>query len=141
MTGPAEGKVRITASISLVVDELGEEEVPFEATTYIHLKGYANAKVTHLDFEGGDMEELAEMLELTDRDARPDIRAVNNLLYLTVRDNVLVIELPFNLPEIACRGHMGYKEGGIYLGLCRELIEALEGYAYEVSGLEPLEAD
>ena len=49
MTGPAEGKLELNATVYLGSD--GKKYELKGAIVYIHLKGFAEARVTHLDIE------------------------------------------------------------------------------------------
>jgi hypothetical protein len=49
MTGPGEGKIKIDSNVG--IQTIGKPIPINNAEVYIHVKGYLNARVTHLDVE------------------------------------------------------------------------------------------
>jgi len=132
MTGPARGKVDLRADV--YVYPLSTEDMQYLSgvTVYGHLKGYARASVTHIDIEG-EVGEIIKLFGLDEADKRfVEIEAIGDALEVRhkSRDAGLLIEAglkDIDFGDAKCRGILGYKDNeGVFLGLCREIINKLE---------------
>lgn len=138
MTGPALGKVELRNAIIKVVTP-SSEEVISNAKVYIHMKGFARARVTHIDVEHVKLNELVPP------------KAGGYYRILGVANGVLIdfsnllpglgiIIANDKLNKVIKEGEMswcyvGGKPGGIYIGLRKHLISKLEDIIKEVCGV------
>jgi len=143
MTGPGPGKISVKAKVTLKVEGLAIPLRP--CSVYIHVKGYSRARVTHIDIESAKANEILRegegvyvtILHFKGGFAvRPRAR-----LYVNGR-RLAELTVKWEGPELvrpggSSVGFMGGKADGIYLGLKRELIAKLEGYAKGL-GVPPL---
>jgi hypothetical protein len=121
MTGPAEGKIDLPAQVFL-------DSKKIDAVIYVHLKGYALARVTHLDIESESL----------------NILPVKGGGFFTIRgiDSGIEIELKAHIVRVICsslnevlgvgkatRTWVGGKVDGIYVGFKKAEIEKLEKIA------------
>ena len=140
MTGPALGKIPLDAKVYLIG---GFSRVPLVNTqVYIHLKGYARAKVTHCDIEHEFLNEIiapntSRFLKLRSDGNRLVIIELNGVYDFNIggencRVGAIVIEcsqLARALGRISSKVYVGGKFGGIFLGLRKEYIEKIEKLA------------
>ncbi|RLI64254.1 MAG: hypothetical protein DRO67_04360 [Candidatus Asgardarchaeum californiense] len=137
MTGPCKGKVPVNLSVELYNDRTWNVQV----NAYIHVKGYAEARVTHLDLES------------------PELNFENDKqgfgVIIVGRENGFVVVLPkseflvkaghkykkirvsgLKILENKERvgGHLGLKVDGIFIGFKKKIVEKLEEIARK---LEP----
>ncbi len=129
MTGPGEGKIPIKVDFYV-------EDVRVACTAYIHVKGYLRARVTHLDIEE---------IEAYPKNTKVPAVIIGRLDGVTI---ILMKKLRIN--GIECRklritgisligkgkrsgGYVGVKEGGIYIGFRREIIDRLEEIARKLN--------
>lgn len=125
MTGPATGKIPLNECRVFVVDGKRRE---CGGDVYIHVKGFALAKVTHLDIEAPELEELLkEGRFLSIHGIRGGIRIkVNRGTWIEVMDPLLNQVL---MEGEVTRTWVGVKAGGIYIGFRKAQIEKLEALA------------
>jgi len=123
MTGPAEGKLRLPAHVFLNKKEI-------EADVYVHLKGYAFARVTHLDIEskklnlgiGKEKGKNGDFLVIYGIDEGLDIPAINLIISCPQLNYILG-------PAKKTRTWVGQKVDGVYIGFKKEQILKLEKLA------------
>ena len=114
MTGPAEGKIPIEANVFLMGKKI-------DANVYVHLKGFALAKVTHLDIESEElniMKGKGDFLTVIGIDNGIEIPSLN-IRIISKRLKVLK-------SGERTRTWVGQKVDGIYIGFRKEQIRALE---------------
>ena len=127
MTGFAKGKILLPAKVFLDQKEVN-------ASVFIHVKGYALARVTHLDIEGRTL----------------DFKRKNRGIFCTLKgtkggmeielENFGIGKIIINCdllnsllkPKEKTRAFLGFKEGGIFIGFRKKYIERLERIAKEV---------
>jgi hypothetical protein len=127
LTGPAEGKLPLEARVILHLN--GERRELKEAEVYVHLKGYALARVTHLDVEHGFLNTFfkpkgGRFLTIVGVDGGLEVRFQ--------KGKIMILSLLLNRvlgPGEATRTWVGGKYGGIYIGFRKAQIERLEGLA------------
>ena len=145
VTGPGPGKIRVNAHVYLIY---GSDKIikldPCDV--YIHVKGYSRARVTHVDVE-------------TPRLTIPNIEGVYAIVYgvkngfrvilkryldIMVNNEKIVMKgliIKWNGPQILSPGqhsyaYLGFKEGGIFIGFRKEVINRLEEFAIK-KGIRP----
>jgi len=142
----ARGKIKLNAQTFLMPrrDKLC-------ASVYVHLKGYARARVSHLDVEkvglGGvvhrgrgnflEVKGIKQGIEVTMRESKEieiDGRKskVSSIIILDPLLNEVLEE------DKSTRAWVGRKYDGIYIGFRKEEIEKLEKVALEEFGIKPL---
>ena len=126
MTGPGPGKFLLRNAKVFLDDKKIESEV------YIHVKGLSLAKVTHLDIESEELNDILKPKEggffsiygidngIEINLEKRKIRVLHKLL-----TNVLI-------KNEKIRTWVGGKEGGIYIGFKKEQIAKLEKIVREV---------
>jgi len=139
-------KLRLDASAILM-----SCEKKIDAEVYIHLKGYARARVSHLDIEKIGLGKVIRR----GRGNFLEIRGVENGLEVILREKRQIIldgeEIVVSSIVIACsllneviekkkstRAWIGRKYDGIYIGFRRAELERLEKLALEKFGIKPL---
>ena len=130
LTGAATGKIKLNSRVKLLFSEW--KELP-KADTFIHLKGFSRAKVTHLDVEHPELEVLA-----AGDGGFFTVRGVDSGLEVKLSNTVggakaVRIESPL-LKEIIRAGEttrtwVGGKTGGFYIGFRKPEITKLEKLA------------
>lgn len=127
MSGLAEGKVPLAAKV-YVIAKGKRKEIP--ANVYIHVKGFAFARVTHLDIEHDSLEGIMKGKGefLTVAGIPKGIRIE------TKRPKADGIDITYPklariLPKQRIRIWVGGKPGGIYIGFRKEQILKLEKMA------------
>jgi hypothetical protein len=127
LTGPAEGKLKIEASVILLK---GNSRSKLEnVDVYVHLKGYALARVTHLDIEHEALNSLippkgGKFLIVIGVDGGLEIR-FNNIRLLVLNPLLnRILE-----PGFKTRTWVGGKFGGIYIGFRKNEVSKLERLA------------
>jgi len=140
------GKLRLNASTILMP---GERKV--DAEVYIHLKGYARARVSHLDIEKMGLGKVIRR----GRGNFLEIRGVENGLEVILREKCQIIldgeelavsSIVVNYPllneiiekEKSTKAWVGRKYDGIYIGFRKAELERLENLALEKFGIKPL---
>jgi hypothetical protein len=114
MTGPAEGKIPIEANVFLMGKKI-------DADVYVHLKGFALAKVTHLDIESEElniMKGKGDFLTVVGID--------NGLEIPSLKIRIISKRLKVLKSGERTRTWVGQKIDGIYIGFRKEQIRALE---------------
>ncbi len=127
MTGPSVGKVSIDVEVFF-------EDKPIKCDVYIHVKGYSRALVTHLDIEGFDV--------YADKKYIPAV-VVGKLDGVSIILSEPITVGSMKVKKIRIKGlrilsagdrsgaYLGIKEGGVFLGMRKELIKKLEEIAKE----------
>jgi len=122
-----------------------------DADVYIHLKGYARARVSHLDVEKMGLGKVIRR----GRGNFLEIRGVENGLEVILREesqivsdgeNITVSSIIIACPllneiiekEKATKAWVGRKYDGIYIGFRKAELEKLEKMALEKFGIKPL---
>jgi len=127
LTGPAEGKLPLECRVILYRD--GEREVLEGAQVYIHLKGYALARVTHLDVEH---EALNRIYPPRGGSFQAIVGVDGGLEIRLPRGRIIVLNPLLNrvlAPGQVTRTWVGGKFGGIYVGFRKAEIGKLEELA------------
>jgi len=125
MTGPALGKLLLeNAKVFLDNREI-------RAEVYIHVKGFSLARVTHLDIEGEDLNEILKPKE----GGFFSIYGIDEGIEIKFEKKKVKVLHKF-LNEVLRRGEktrtwVGGKEGGIYIGFKKEQVLRLEKIARE----------
>lgn len=127
MTGYCEGKVPLSLSLRLSNDHTKNVEIE----AYIHVKGYAQARVTHLDLESKELnfdnktKGIGAILIGRDNGFLVILRnPLKQGPYLYKRLYVSGISILKKGEKMGC--YLGLKEDGIFLGFKKEGIERLE---------------
>lgn len=149
MTGPAEGKLKLRGEVYLSFD--GEKVRLKDTSIYIHLKGYAMARVTHLDIEHGVLDNIipprrGEFLNIVGVRGGIEIRLEERkaIDFRGRRVAPSKIEVAAPLLNVILdvgertRTWVGGKLGGIYVGFKKQEVEKLEEIARSYFGVEPL---
>lgn len=149
MTGPIEGKLEIDADVYFLSKD-GKEKLE-DVSVYVHLKGYARARVTHLDIEGG----VVKKLIYRGRGNFLDIRGVAGGIVIQAKMEreidiagkalkvwgLEVVNSDLNTILAAgetTRTWVGRKYDGLYIGFRKNEILKLENMILEEFGLRPL---
>jgi len=125
MTGPGPGKL-LLENARVFLD--GKE---IRAEVYIHVKGFSLARVTHLDIESEELNEILKPKE----GGFFSIHGIDSGIEIKFeRKKVRVLHKLLN--EVLKKGEktrtwVGGKEGGIYIGFKKEQIAKLERIARE----------
>jgi len=121
------------------------------ASVYIHLKGYARARVSHLDIEKVGLSKVIHR----GRGNFLQVKGIKQGIEITMRESKeieidgkksevsSVIVLDPLLNEVlekgkSTRAWVGRKYDGVYIGFRKEEIEKLEKMALEKFGIKPL---
>ena len=150
MTGPAAGKFPLKARVFFLSGD--KRKKVEDAMVYIHLKGYARARVTHLDIEHKALGKLIHRGKGNFLDIegvrggaiiRPKIEIQIELLGREIEVQGLAVLSPI-LNEVLKEGEttrtwVGRKFDGIYIGFRRNEITKLEELAARKFGARPLE--
>ena len=148
LTGPAEGKLNLDAQVYLGSN--GENLKVEGAVVYIHLKGYALARVTHLDIE----HEILNKLLPPKKGKFLTIKGIENGIEvllgkpvtlnfegknLKVQDIKIFSSLLNNVlsPNQQTRTWVGGKFGGIYIGFKKQEVRKLEDLAKTYFNMSP----
>jgi hypothetical protein len=147
MTGEAKGKLRLNAKTYLLAEK---EKIKLNAIVYIHLKGYALARVTHLDIEQDILDNIippkrGHFLSIHGIKNGIEIKLENKKEIAYKNKKISVVGIKIVHPYLAkvlnqkekTRTWVGGKFGGIYIGFRKEQIEKLEAIAKEKFKLEP----
>lgn len=138
MTGPAEGKIKLEASVSL---QEGSNRVELrDAVVYVHLKGYALARVTHLDVEHEALDGLLPLKGgrfLTVRGVESGLEIkLEPVRGKPAQPQTLTLLCPvlnrvLNAGE-KTRTWVGGKRNGLYIGFRKPEVEKLEALTQAV---------
>ena len=140
------GKFRLDASTTLMPSKR-----KIDAKVYIHLKGYARARVSHIDVEKMGLGKVIRR----GRGNFLEIRGVENGLEVVLREkckiildgeNVEVSSIVITCPLLnkivekkkSTKAWIGRKYDGIYIGFRKAELERLEKLALEKFGIKPL---
>lgn len=129
MTGPGEGKIPVAAKVLVLT---GSSWKPVECSVYVHVKGYSQARVTHVDVEADELNEL--VLSPEEHSYATAIVAGERLtvsLWKPRKTTLLVAsrELSEALGPLRSTVYVGGKQGGIFIGFRREYVRKLEDFA------------
>ncbi len=135
MTGPAEGKIHLKAHVFL--QEGGNRIELHDATVYVHLKGYALARVTHLDVEHEALDGLLPLKGgrfLTVRGIKGGLEIKLELTGSKSAQPPTVTVLSPVLNRVLKAGEktrtwVGGKRDGLYVGFRKAEVEKLEALA------------
>jgi len=138
VTGPGPGKIPLEASVYLE-----PAHMKLDAEVYLHVKGYSNARVTHLDIEYPGLERVVgesrflKLIGLTNGfevKLIPPVKVEGRYITrLVVRfKDFRIIE-----PGVSTIAWVGVKRGGIYIGFRKEYVKVLEAEAIR-RGISPL---
>ncbi|RLG59759.1 hypothetical protein DRN86_03765 [Candidatus Geothermarchaeota archaeon] len=135
MTGPCEGKLKLDRAKIIVCCE--EDRKKLQGAVYIHLKGYARARVTHLDIESNGLEEL-----IGERGKFLNIYGINDGLRILISKRSFIDVVHPLINEVLKKGErtrtwVGMKEGGIYIGFRKPEVKKLERLAERAFGMKP----
>lgn len=135
MTGEAFGKIKLeNAKIVLIK---GNQKKEVKGKVFIHLKGFALAKVTHLDIEANELENLIEK----EKGDFLIVCGINGGIRIRIKEK-LYVEVYHDLLNKVLKENerimtwVGKKEGGIYIGFKKKYIEKLEKIAREDLGFK-----
>jgi len=146
LTGPAEGKLGLDATVYLVSS--GEKIELEDSFVCIHVKGYSRARVTHLDIE----HDILDNLIPPKRGRFHDIKGVGGGIEIRLEgtkeikyqgrrlkpQSILIRCPPLNeilSPGQSTRTWVGGKFGGIYIGFRKPEIERMERVAKDRFGI------
>lgn len=115
MTGPAEGKIPLKANVFL-----GSKKIP--ASVYIHLKGYAFARVTHLDIESPKLNLMKGKGDFL------SIYGIEDGIQIPDLDLIVSCSMLNKILDVGekTRTWVGQKENGIYIGFRKAQVLKLE---------------
>lgn len=135
MTGPGKGKIPVKVSITLY----NNHQWKINVDAYIHVKGYSLARITHLDLE-------SEELEFDNEEEGYGAIVVgkeNGFVVIPrkplIKGNRKYTKIRISGLDVIKKGrrtggYLGFKEGGIFIGFKKEIIQRLEEIARK---LEP----
>jgi len=140
------GKIRLDAET--IVMPSGRR---IDASVYLHLKGYARARVSHLDVEKiglgriihrgrGNFLEVKGIRQGLEVFAR-ESRTIEIDGEQTPVSSIIIIYKPFNQvlnEDKSTRAWVGRKYDGFYISFKREEMQRLEKVAFERFGVKPL---
>lgn len=143
MTGPGEGKIPLRSRVFLVS---GRSRTELRCSVYLHVKGYSMARVTHVDAEADQLNELLlpgdyayATVYTAGEELRIRFREGRNLRSTGERISEVSIECPElvgALEPIKSIAYIGGKEGGIFIGFKKEFLRKLEELAIKL-GVTP----
>ncbi len=143
MTGPAEGKLPLDCEVYFSYDD---KKIRIkEVSVYIHLKGYALARVTHLDIEHPSLNKLIQPKHgkfLTVKGFEGGIEIVFDGENLKPR-SVKIFSPLLNMvlqPNVKTRTWIGGKFGGIYIGFRKPEVRKLEKIAETYFKMSPIKS-
>nr|MDO8044243.1 hypothetical protein [Candidatus Baldrarchaeota archaeon] len=135
MTGPCGGKVPVKVDVTFYDNHSWKVKVD----AYIHVKGYALARITHLDLESEELE-----FDNEEKGYGAIIVGKENGFVVVprkplIKGNHRYTKIKVNGLDVVKKGeriggYLGLKEGGIFIGFKKEVIQRLEEIARK---LEP----
>lgn len=142
------GKLKLDAQVRL----MPEGTTIDDASVYIHLKGYARARVTHLDVEKVGLGKVI----YRGRGNFLEVKGIEGGLEIVLRDprEIQIGEVPVFVsslralcpllnrvmgPGEVTRAWVGRKYDGIFVGFRKEYLRKLEEVALRTFGIKPLE--
>lgn len=131
MTGPGIGKLKVDARV--VLSTLGSIKT-LDANVYIHVKGYSQARVTHLDVESPILNSILKPKSSTFLPVIGTSRGFIIDFNRVVKGVKLIVESETLANKLLKSGektwaYIGGKEGGIFVGFKKEYVEKLENLA------------
>ena len=147
MAGEAFGKLKLVNTTVFLVSKNSKIKLK-KPTVYIHLKGYAFARVTHLDIEHEIMDNIIPpkrgyFLNIHGIKGGIEIKVEKEIKYEKKKFEVKRIEILHPLlNRILKEGEktrtwVGGKFGGIYIGFKKKEVEKLEKIAEEEFRMKP----
>jgi len=135
MTGEAYGKLKIKDVKVFLVENDRRKEIP--SNVYIHVKGFALARVTHLDIEAKNIEKLIRK----EKGDFLSIYGIENGLKIKLNEKTFLEIIHPLMNKILknnekTRTWVGKKEDGIYIGFRKEEVRKLEKIAKEDFGFK-----
>jgi hypothetical protein len=148
MTGPAAGKLELKKA-KVYLQSKDKKILLEDPTVYVHLKGYALARVTHLDVEHDLLDNIVSpkrgyFLSIHGINGGIEIKVEKEIKHENKTIAVIGVEIRHrNLNKVLEPGEktrtwVGGKFGGIYIGFRKEHVERLEKLAREKFKAEPL---
>ncbi len=134
MTGPGPGKIPIDGKIFLASRS---RKISLNCAIYIHLKGYSNARITHIDIE---CPEINKFFKPSDK-LYGLLNSTNKNIEIVLFHPIIIREPAFVLRKIVIISndlqsslgerrkeivYIGGKNGGIFLGFKKNIICILE---------------
>ncbi|MEM1508330.1 MAG: hypothetical protein QXY49_02190 [Thermofilaceae archaeon] len=139
MTGPGEGKIPLKSRVFLVS---GRSRVELYCSVYLHVKGYSMARVTHVDVEADQLNELLlpgdsayAIVYTTGEELRikfQEGRSLRSTSKQVSEVSIKCMELVSVLAPVRSIAYIGGKEGGIFIGFKREFVRKLEELAVKL---------
>ncbi len=136
MTGPAPGKIPLREA-RVYIKTTSDRILLENAEVYIHLKGYSRARVTHIDVEHPKLNEIIPpkrggfyRILWHPKGIEINLSRLLPGLSIIVEDKLLA-KLLKPMEKSWC--YVGGKQGGIFIGLKKNLIERLENLAKELA--------
>ena len=128
--------MRLDARVVLVY--AGSVE-PLDADVYLHLRGWSRARVTHIDVEAAGLERLVGG---AGRGAGTWLRSLSDGVSVEPRGLPWRLELRGDILAVladagGCRGYVGGKHGGIFIGMESRCLRLLEEAASREYGVAP----
>lgn len=147
MTGPAYGKIRIGGYV-VVIGDNGEDIDEFEATVYLHVRGYAYAPENHIDVEH---KKINKYIDPRWRSTCWYTYYGDGILYLDfgayrprsgVGGLAVIIDDPAVLDkciekEKTYKAPCGGKQGGYWIEFPKETLECIDTEIEEKYGIKP----
>ena len=133
MTGPCKGKVPIKVEVTLYNNHIWKVDVD----AYIHIKGYALARITHLDLESDELkfENKVEGYGAIIVGKENGFVVIPREPLVKGKHRYTKIKISgLNIIEKGKRvgGYLGLKEGGIFVGFKKEILQRLEEIARKI---------
>lgn len=139
MTGPGEGKIPLKSRVFLFS---GRSKAELRCSVYLHVKGYSMARVTHVDVEADELNELLPpggstyaVVYTVGKELRVKLRESGSPGGRGGRASEVSIECPELVGALAPMrsvAYVGGKEGGIFIGFRREFVRRLEELAVKL---------
>ncbi len=125
MTGPGPGKIEVGCRKMIVKKR--HNYINLIPRVYVHIKGWSLARVTHVDVEYPNLENMLEL----DIHEIVGGRIVNYGNYIHINTSKFVLKIISDLCNIIPRGYrggcvVGGKIDGIFIGVKKEVITILE---------------
>jgi len=150
MSGPATGKLKLSKASVYLLSKSDRVKLK-NAIVYIHLKGYADARVTHLDIEHERLDNVIPpkrglFLSIHGMKGGLKIKLENEkeVVYENKEIDVVAVEVKHPYlssvlkPDEKTRTWVGGKFGGIYIGFRKSEIVKMEKLAEKKFKMKPL---
>ncbi len=131
MTGPAPGKIPVKDATVRIRLRNGEVTELKDAQVYIHIKGWSLAKVTHIDIEHPTLNSFFKPKETYPARIQKFVNGIRAIVYKHPKTTEIEIHsktLATTAPTEPAKGVVGGKEGGVFIGVQKHWIKALEEY-------------